>query len=250
MMYAPKPSAQAWAAVALLAALVGAPQAQAEEAAAMDIGLEDLLKADVQTASRKAQQLRDVPAAAFVITREDIERSGATSIPEALRLAPGIQVAQLANNRWAVTARGYNGRFANKLQVLVDGRSVYAPIFAGVLWEMEDTLLDDVARIEVLRGPAASMWGANAVNGVINIITRHARDTQGTLATLASGTQERASGALRHGFRASDDGHARLWAKAFSRGTSEALDGSDGGDFWRQVQVGGRGTGRSTTAAA
>lgn len=234
-------SVRSRAALALLVAACMASSVRAQDAATLDMGLEDLLKADVQTASRKSQLLRDVPAAAYVITRDDIERSGATSIPEVLRLAPGVQVAQLANNRWAVTARGYNGRFANKLQVLIDGRSIYAPVFGGVMWELEETLLDDVARIEVLRGPAASLWGANAVNGVINIITRHARDTQGTQATLGAGTQERAFGSLRHGFRAGDDGYARIWAKGFYRDSSQALDGSDGHDFWHQAQIGGRG---------
>ena len=141
------------------------------------------------TASRKTQRLQDVAAAVFVITREDIERSGATSIPEALRMAPGVQVARLANHRWAVSARGFNGRFANKLLVLMDGRSLYSPLFSGVLWEAEDTLLEDIDRIEVIRGPGAAMWGANAVNGVINIITRKARDTQGNLLVAGAGSR-------------------------------------------------------------
>ncbi len=122
----------------------------------LDLPLEALLQAEVQTASRKIQRLQDVAAAVFVITRSDIETTGVTSPPEALRLAPGLDVARLANNRWAVSARGFNGRFANKLQVLIDGRSLYHPLFSGVLWENEDTLLEDIERIEVIRGPVFS----------------------------------------------------------------------------------------------
>jgi iron complex outermembrane receptor protein len=118
-----------------------------------------------------------------VITQEDIHRSGATSLAEALRLAPGVQVAQVNAHVWAVTIRGFNHRYANKLLVLIDGRAVYTPVFSGVVWNLEDTLLEDILRIEVIRGPGASLWGANAVNGVINIITKHSQDTQGGLLT-------------------------------------------------------------------
>jgi outer membrane receptor for ferrienterochelin and colicin len=144
---------------------------------ALSLSLEELPHVDVQSASRKQQRLQDVAASVFVISRDDIERSGAASLPEVLRLAPGVEAARLANNRWAVTARGFNGRFVNELLVLLDGRSDYTPSFASVLWEGADTLLDDIERIEVIRGPGASLWGANAVNGAINIITRKARDT-------------------------------------------------------------------------
>lgn len=207
---------------------------------ALDLSLEELLQVDVMTASRKAQRLQDVAAAVFVITREDIERSGATSIPEALRMAPGVQVARLANNRWAVSTRGFNGRFANKLLVLMDGRSLYSPLFSGVLWEAEDTLLEDIDRIEVIRGPGAAMWGANAVNGVINIITRKARDTQGNLLVAGAGTEERAFGALRHGGTAGD-GHYRVWGKAFAREESVNLAGGRGNDDWGSGRIGFRG---------
>lgn len=223
--------------------------AAADADAPADISLEELLRADVHTASRKAQRLQDVAAAVFVITREDIERSGVTSIPESLRLAPGVEVARIANNRWAVSARGFNGRFANKLLVLMDGRSIYSPLFSGVLWEMEDTLLEDVDRIEVIRGPGAALWGANAVNGVINIITRKARDTRGALAVAGAGSDERGFVALRHGL-AVGDGDLRLWAKAFSRDRSVDLAGNDGNDTWRAVRLGFRATGTWTMAAA
>jgi len=175
-----------------------------------------------------------------VISREDIERSGATSIPEALRMAPGVDVARLANNRWAVSIRGFNNRFGNKLLVLMDGRSIYSPIFSGVLWENEDTLLEDIDRIEVIRGPGAAMWGANAVNGVINIITRRPRDTQGNLLVAGAGSEERAFASFRHGGQAGD-GHYRVWGKAFDRDEAVSGDARSGNDYWRSGRVGFRG---------
>ena len=235
--------ARALAFATCLTLALGATAAHAAAAAPAepaDLSLEELLKADVQTASRKSQHLQDVAAAVFVITREDIERSGATSIPEVLRMAPGVQVARLANNRWAVSARGFNGRFANKLLVLMDGRSIYSPLFSGVVWETEDTLLEDIDRIEVIRGPGASLWGANAVNGVINIITRKARDTRGTLAVASIGSEDRGMLALRHGM-AVGDGNLRVWGKALARDTSVDLQGQAGNDYWREGRAGFRG---------
>lgn len=137
-------------------------------------------------------------AAVFVVTDEDLRRSGVTSIPEALRLVPGLQVARIDANKWAISARGFNGRFANHLLVLIDGRSIYSPMFAGVFWDVQDTLLEDIERIEVIRGPGAALWGANAVNGVINIITRPAAQTQGALVSAGGGDEEQAFGALRY----------------------------------------------------
>ena len=213
----------------------------AEEALAPpDISLEDLLGTEVTSASRKAERLHEVAAAVFVITRDDIERSGATNLPEALRLAPGVNVASLANNRWAVSVRGFNDRFSNKLLVLMDGRSIYSPLFSGVVWEDQDTLLEDIDRIEVVRGPGAAMWGANAVNGVINIITRRARDTEGDLLVAAAGSEERALLAFRHGGEAGN-GHFRVWGKAFKRDQSFTTDGHTGNDYWQAGRIGFRG---------
>lgn len=205
-----------------------------------DMSLEDLMKIEVTSASRKAQPLLDTAAAVFVITGEDVARSGATSIPEALRMAPGVQVAKISNNRWAVSARGFNGRFANKLQVLIDGRSIYEPLFGGVLWENSDTLLEDVDRIEVIRGPGAAMWGANAVNGVINIITKKARDTVGALVSAGAGSQERTFGAARYGARVGEDSFLRGYVKGFDRNHSVDLSGSAGNDVWRGSSAGFR----------
>jgi len=150
--------------------------------------LEDLMDLEVTSVSKKAEKLSDAAAAVFVITNEDIRRSGVTSIPEALRMAPGIEVSRLDENKWAITCRGFNRRYANKLLVLIDGRTVYTPLFSGVYWDLQDTLLEDLDRIEVIRGPGAALWGANAVNGVINIITKHAQDTQGGLVSGGAGT--------------------------------------------------------------
>lgn len=148
-----------------------------------DLSLEELMNIEVTSVSKKGQPLSQAAAAIFVITQEDIRRSGVTSIPEALRMAPGINVAKVDGNKWAITARGLNDRYANKLLMLIDGRTVYSPVFAGTYWELQDYVLEDIDRIEVIRGPGGSLWGANAVNGVINIITKKAKDTQGVLAS-------------------------------------------------------------------
>src|SRR5688572_25318240 len=133
----------------------------------------NLMEIEVTSASRHEQSADDVPAAGYVITRDEIRRSGLTSIPELLRLAPGVQVARINSNKWAVSVRGFNGRlYSNKLLVMIDGRSIYNPAFSTVLWDTEDLLIEDIDHIEVIRGPGGAMWGANAVNGVINIITR------------------------------------------------------------------------------
>ncbi|MDP2882898.1 MAG: TonB-dependent receptor [Azonexus sp.] len=156
-----------------------------------DLSLEDLTKTEVSSVSRRNQSLSNVPAAAFVITADDIRRSGALALPDVLRMVPGIQVAQVDSGRYAVSARGFNGRFANKLQVLIDGRSVYHPFFSGTIWEYDPIPLEDIERIEVIRGAGAAMWGVNAVNGVINIISRHSRTQAGGMvaATLGSNGQ-------------------------------------------------------------
>ena len=220
--------------------LTSATQAGAPSDEVLNLSLEDLLKTEVTTASRKSQALQATAAAVFVITREDIERSGVLSLPDALQMAPGVHVARIANNHWAVSVRGFNGRFANKLLVLVDGRSVYSPLFSGVLWELEDMLLEDIDRIEVIRGPGASMWGANAVNGVINIITRKARDTQGNLVVSGGGDNERLFGGFRHGGRVGT-GYYRVWGKVDRRDVSPGVSGEPGNDDLRSRHVGFRG---------
>lgn len=206
----------------------------------LDLPLEDLLKVEIRSASRKLQRVQDVAAAVSVISREEIEHSGARTIPEALRLAPGVEVARIGNNRWAVSIRGFNGRFAQKLLVLKDGRSIYSPLFSGVLWEAEDAILSDIERIEVIRGPSAAMWGSNAVNGVINIITRSAASTQGTEVIASTATDEKGALTLRHGF-ALGDGAVRLSAKGFDLDPAKTSSGEAGNDGWRASRIGLRG---------
>ena len=168
----------------LLAAFMLSAAVPAQAQAPVDLSaatLEDLMNIEITSASRKEQRAEDVAAAVYVITRDDIRRSGMTSVPDLLRLVPGVQVAQINSNKWAISVRGFNGLYSNKLLVLVDGRSVYNPLFSGVLWDTQDLMLEDVDRIEVIRGPGAAVWGANAVNGVINIITQPANETGGLL---------------------------------------------------------------------
>lgn len=206
----------------------------------INLSVEELLNIEVISVSKKAKSLNDSPAAIFVITQDDIKRIGATSVPEALRLAPGLDVARIDSNKWAVSARGFNGRFANKLLVLIDGRSIYTRAFAGVYWENQDVMLEDVERIEVIRGPGATLWGANAVNGVINIITKHSEDTQGGLLVAGGGTEEQGFGALRYGGHLNTDTTARAYIKGFKRDENTHKSGGEAGDDWDKVQGGFR----------
>lgn len=226
----------------LLAIVLSATSfASAEETNdALDLSVEDLLNVEVTSVAKKAQSLNDAPAAAFVISNEDIKRSGATSIPDALRLAPGLDVSRIDANKWAVSSRGFNGRFANKLLVLIDGRSAYTRSFSGVYWENQDVMIEDIDRIEVIRGPGASLWGANAVNGVINIITKHSSQTQGGLVNAGGGTEERGFGSFRYGAKLSEDTTARAYVKGFNRDENTHLTGGDAGDDWSKVQGGFR----------
>ncbi len=203
------------------------------------LSLEDLLQVEVTSASRKSEPVNGVPAAIFVLTHDDLRRSGATSIPEALRLVPGMDVARLDSNRWAVSARGFKDQFANKMLVMIDGRSVYTPLFSGVWWDEVDVPFDDIERIEVIRGPGAAMWGANAVNGVISIITRDAAKTQGALVEAGVGTMDKSMLYARYG-GALDNGHWRAWGKYFDRDSTETDTGIDGEDDWNVARGGFR----------
>jgi iron complex outermembrane receptor protein len=205
-----------------------------------DLSIEDLMNISVTSVSKRSQPLSEAAAAVFVITQEDIRRSGATTIPDALRMVPGVQVARIDANKWAVTARGANGRFANKLLVLLDGRSVYTPVFSGVFWENVDTVLEDIDRIEVIRGPGASLWGANAVNGVINIITKEAEKTKGFLVSGSAGTEERGNVSLRYGGSAGKDTPFRVYVKGFRRDSGVDTEGADTADDWRSLRGGFR----------
>ena len=210
------------------------------------LGIAELMNIEVTSASKKVQRVADVGAAVFVITQEDMRRSGARSIPEALRLAPGVQVARIDANKWAVSIRGFNGRFANKLLVLMDGRSVYTPLFSGVFWDAQDTLLADIDRIEVIRGPGAALWGANAVNGVINIITKSATDTLGGLVNIGGGTEERGFAEARYGMSLSEAADIRFYAKHLDRDSGMDAAGNQAHDAWHMSRGGFRLDSRAT----
>jgi iron complex outermembrane receptor protein len=187
--------------------------------------IEDLLNVRVISAAKREQVLTQVPAAISVIRADDIKRSGARTIAEALRLVPGMQVARTRSGTWAISARGFNDNLSNKLLVMIDGRSVYSPLHSGVFWDVQDVHLPDVDRIEVIRGPGGSLWGANAINGIVNVITKSAKETQGSLLTLGGGTEDRAFGEMRYGTRVADDVHVRLYGRFTER--DDAADGSD-----------------------
>jgi iron complex outermembrane receptor protein len=203
------------------------------------LSLEELARVHVFTASRTEQPLNTSAAAAYVITRDEILRSGVTSIPEALRLAPGVQVARVSAQGWAITLRGFNGDLANKLLVLIDGRSVYSPLFAGVFWDVQDYVLEDIERIEVIGGPGGALWGANAVNGVINIITRSANDTRSALATASGGGGERSIATLRYGGAIGETTSARVYANYTDGKGMRHLDSAQVDD-WKMLQAGFR----------
>lgn len=205
-----------------------------------EMSLESLMDIEVTSVSRKPQSLSQAAAAVHVITREEIRRSGATSIPEALRLAPGLQVARVNGNAWAISSRGFNSIVANKLLVMIDGRSIYNPVFSGVHWGQYDAVLADIDRIEVIRGPGGSLWGANAVNGVINIITLPAAETQNGMAEAGGGDPVGGFGTLRYGGALGNDAHYRAYAKHTERGALETSTGGDADDDGQHSQIGGR----------
>ena len=182
--------------------------------------VEELMAIQVTSVSRAEEPLGDAPAAVAVVTNEDIRRSGATSVPEALRHVPGIHVGRESGSTWAISARGFSSVNSEKLLVLTDTRSLYTPLFSGVFWDVQDYLLQDIDRIEVIRGPGATLWGSNAVNGVINITTKSARDTQGLYAETSVGTEERASVAARYGGQMANGAYYRVFAKYFDRGAT------------------------------
>jgi iron complex outermembrane recepter protein len=253
MFYRPRKSARngihPWILIWVLLFQVSVPKEAAAQASAVteskasqlaDLSLEELLNLRITSVSKKEQQVGQAPAAVYVITGEDIRRSGALTLPDALRMAPGLQVAQIGANQWAVSARGFNGRFANKLLVLMDGRSVYSPLFSGVQWDVQDTLIEDIDRIEVIRGPGASLWGANAVNGVINIITKEAKETQGALLMGGAGTEFDGFGGVRYGGKFSDKAFFRVYAKYFSHDGFVDEQGHDTPDDWHMMRGGFR----------
>jgi len=223
----------------LLISITRLSPALAEESNLLDLSLEELVEYRLTSMSRKEQRVVDTAAAAYVITGEELRRAGALSIPEALRLVPGLNVAQISRDRWAVSSRGFNERFSSKLLVLVDGRSIYSPMFSGVLWESQDTVMEDIERIEVIRGPGAALWGTNAMNGVINIVTRKAKATQGGMISTQAGTGGYGMLTGRHGGEMEGGGHYRLYAKTDTMdGSPEKNSGLRGADGATHQRVG------------
>ncbi len=213
----------------------GAGGYEGESLASSDLtqlSLEELMDIEVYSAAKKKQKMSDSAAAVYALTSDDIRRSGATSIPELLRMIPGVEVANINSNTWAITIRGFNDFFSNKLLVMIDGRSVYTPLFAGVYWDVQDTLIEDIDRIEVVRGPGGTLWGANAVNGVINIITKSAKDTQGPLLAGGGGTEDKGFGQVRYGVKLGEGVYGRFYAKGFNRDGFGNPPGGQADDAW------------------
>ncbi len=226
--------------IGVLALSISAVHAQDTQVAALaELSLEELGNIEVTSAARRPELVGDASAAIFVITSDSIRRSGATSLPEALRLAPNLQVARLDASQYAISARGFNNAIGNKLLVLIDGRTVYTPFFSGVFWDQQDVLLEDVDRIEVISGAGGTLWGANAVNGVINVITKPSASTQGGLVVLGAGNQG-SDASFRYGGSLQGGGSFRVYAKSEENNNTKTAAQVAGKDGRRRTQVGFR----------
>jgi iron complex outermembrane recepter protein len=205
-----------------------------------ELGIEQLMHVSVTSVAGVEQQLLDTPSALTVVTREDIRRGGHLEIPEILRMVPGVFVGRSESHSWSIGTRGFNGGFGTKQLVQIDGRATYDLLFSGTFWDVQDVLLEDIDRIEIVRGPGATLWGANAVNGVVNVTTRRAQDTQGWYASAGGGTYERAFGELRYGGPLGEDGAFRVWGKYTDHDALETTAGADNGDAWSMSRAGFR----------
>src|SRR6266849_3720977 len=235
--YAPKHS-HLGLALALLTATPAYSQEKPRDLA--EKSMEDLMNVDVTSVSKKEQKLSQVAAAIFVITLEDIRRSGATNIPDLLRMVPGLDVAQINSSTWAISARGFNFQFASKLLVLIDGRAVYTTLFGGVNWDTQEVPLEDIERIEVIRGPGGAVWGANAVDGVINIISKKAEATPGMLVTGGGGTQAQGFGTVQYGGKITGGTSYRIFTSYQSNNHFPDLNGQNAEDGWHLLHGGFR----------
>lgn len=218
-----------------------AQQGPTEAPALSSMTIEALMDIRVTSVSRRPESLSRAAAAIYVITQDDIRRSGATSIPELLRTVPGLDLAQMDASTWAISARGFNAQYATFMLVLMDGRTVFDPSFNGVRWDVQDTVLEDIDRIEVICGPGAALWGQNAVNGVINITTKKASETQGGLVTVAAGNLQTPDIAARYGGTAGPMGHYRIFGKYFNRQEQDLASGPRASDGWHNLRMGFRG---------
>src|SRR5271156_1886179 len=228
--------------IALLVALSLAVSARAQNPPEdlSKLSVEDLMNVQVTSVSKKEQKVSQTAAAIFVITQDDIHRSGANNIPDLLRMVPGVNVAQINSNIWAISVRGFNGEFSNKLLVLIDGRTVYEPTFSGVFWDVQNVPLEDIERIEVIRGPGGATWGANAVDGVINIITKNASETRGGMVVAGAGNLDQGFGTLQYGGAAGKNTDFRVFANYFNQYHLPGLASPDGGDGWFLLRGGFR----------
>lgn len=217
-----------------------APAGSSSTNSVADLSLEDLVNIKVTSVSKKEEKLNDAAAAIFVLSNDDLRRSGATTIADALRVVPGLQVAAIGASDWAVSARGFNSQFANKMLVMIDGRTVYSPLFSGVYWDVQQVFLDDVERIEVIRGPGATVWGANAVNGVISIMSKSARDTPGGLVYGGGGDVHLALGGARYGGKINDDTYYRVYGNYQLNDDFQQANGQSAHDRWDLVKSGFR----------
>ncbi len=221
-------------------ALAQQPDSAAQAESLKALSIEQLMNVEVTSVSKRPERLSRVASAIQVITQQDIRRSGASSLPEALRLATNLQVAQVDSRQWAVSARGMNSTTANKLLVLIDGRTVYTPLFSGVFWDVQDVPIAEIDRIEVISGPGATLWGANAVNGVINVITKSAKDTQGLLLSGGGGSELRGYGTAHYGGALGREVHYRAYGSGFTRQPTLLPTGIDATDDWHFAQGGFR----------
>lgn len=230
-------------ALAVLIGLMGDAAGMAQTKSPVDLtqmNLEELMDVKVTSVSKKEEKLSRTAAAVFVITQDDIRRSGATNIPDVLRMAPGVDVEQIDANAWAISIRGFNERYSNKVLVMIDGRSVYTPSFSGVFWEQIGLPLEDIDRIEVIRGPGATVWGANAVNGVISIMTKSAKDTKGGLVSAAAGSELRGEGMVQYGGTAGKGASYRVFGDYFNVGDGATAGRFPANDRWSRSHAGGR----------
>lgn len=216
------------------------PAAAASPQSLKTLSVEELMNLEVTSVSRRPERISETASAIQIVTSEDIRRLGATSLPEVLRLFSNLHVAQVNSSQWAISARGFNNTLANKMLVLIDGRSVYTPLHAGVFWEVQDTLLEDIERIEVISGSGATLWGGNAVNGIISITTKRAQATRGFLIESGGGSQPRSFLNLRYGAGFGSSGHYRVYGKMFRRDSSVFANGRDAENNWDLGQGGFR----------
>ena len=229
-----------WGVAVVLTVTMQIPSAAQTSSDLTAVSLEDLMNIRVTSVSKKEQKLAKAGAPVYVITQEDIHQSGATNIPDLLRMAPGVTVAQIDVNSWAISVRGFNDRYTDKVLVLIDGRSVFSPDTSGVFWDQQDVPLEDIERIEIIRGPGGTVWGGNAMNGVINIITKNATSTSGGLISADLGSHENAHGLIQYGGKIGQTGAYRAFGKYFNHGSSVFPNGTAAADGWHMSHGGFR----------